>query len=297
MTIETLRGRYRLHRFPPRQRAVSGEPLAASISAADYQRQLMDGFQEGLQKGFAQGMTEGQEQGFSEGHQQGFAEGRRQGYTEGSLAGQQEGRKQFTQAAQPLEAISGKVNDFLAHIERKQREDLLQLVEKVTRQVIRCELALQPTQLLALVEEALAAFPAMPETLQVMLSTEEFNRLRDAVPEKVSEWGLTPSPDLPPGECRVITDKSELDIGCEHRPEHQQSARALKQNYAAYMEIKPLIPLGGYVAGADASVDKAVKMFPAIERFLRQEMRESASLELVQSRLQILFPGVKKAEQ
>lgn len=33
------------------------------------------------------------------------------------------------------------------------------------------------------------------------------------------------------------------------------------------MEIKPLIPLGGYVAGADASVDKAVKMFPAIERF------------------------------
>lgn len=62
-----------------------------------------------------------------------------------------------------LEAITGKVNDFLAHIERKQREDLLQLVEKVTRQVIRCELALQPTQLLALVEEALAAFPTMPE--------------------------------------------------------------------------------------------------------------------------------------
>ncbi|EIG3051186.1 flagellar assembly protein H [Escherichia coli] len=227
MTIETLRGRYRLHRFPPRQRAVTGEPLTTSISAADYQRQLMDGFQEGLQKGFAQGMTEGQEQGFSEGHQQGFAEGRRQGYTEGSLAGQQEGRKQFVEAAQPLEAITGKVNDFLAHIERKQREDLLQLVEKVTRQVIRCELALQPTQLLALVEEALAAFPAMPETLQVMLSTEEFNRLRDAVPEKVSEWGLTPSPDLPPGECRVITDKSELDIGCEHPLE--QCMTALKE--------------------------------------------------------------------
>ena len=60
------------------------------------------------------------------------------------------------------------------------------------------------------------------------------------------------------------------------------------------MEIKPLIPLGGYVAGADASVDKAVKMFPAIERFLRQEMREPASLELVQDRLQILFPIAKR---
>ena len=55
------------------------------------------------------------------------------GYTEGSPAGQQEGRKQFERAAQPLEAISGKVNDYLAHVQRKQREDLLQLVEKVTR--------------------------------------------------------------------------------------------------------------------------------------------------------------------
>ncbi|EEQ9790360.1 flagellar assembly protein FliH, partial [Escherichia coli] len=45
--------------------------------------------------------------------------------------------------------------------------------------------------------------------------------------EKVSEWGLTPSPDLPPGECRVITDKSELDIGCEHRLE--QCMTALKE--------------------------------------------------------------------
>ena len=169
-------------------------------------------------------MTEGQEQGFQEGHQKGHDEGRRQGYTEGSLAGQQEGRKQFEQAAQPLEAISGKVNDYLAHVQRKQREDLLQLVEKVTRQVIRCELALQPTQLLSLVEEAISAFPAMPESLQVLLSNEEFNRIKDAAPEKVAAWGLTPSPDLQAGECRVITDKSELDIGCEHRLEQCMSA-------------------------------------------------------------------------
>ncbi|EPH6565590.1 flagellar assembly protein FliH [Escherichia coli] len=516
MTIETLRGRYRLHRFPPRQRAVTGEPLTASISAADYQRQLMDGFQEGLQKGFAQGMTEGQEQGFSEGHQQGFAEGRRQGYTEGSLAGQQEGRKQFVEAAQPLEAITGKVNDFLAHIERKQREDLLQLVEKVTRQVIRCELALQPTQLLALVEEALAAFPeekahdiligeswlgrvvnglgepldgkgrlngndllpplppsvnpltrrsvdepldvgvkainglltigkgqrvglmagsgvgksvllgmitrqtkadivvvgligergrevkefidhslgadGLAKSIVVVAPADESPLMRLKATElchSIAAWfrdrghhvlllvdsltryamaqreialslgeppatkGYPPSafgmiPKLvesagnsesagsmtaiytvlaegddqqdPIVDCAravldghiVLTRKlaeaghyPAIDIGqsisrCMNQVtslEHQQSARALKQNYAAYMEIKPLIPLGGYVAGADASVDKAVKMFPAIERFLRQEMREPASLELVQSRLQILFPCAKKAEQ
>ncbi|WP_218073059.1 flagellar protein export ATPase FliI [Escherichia coli] len=105
---------------------------------------------------------------------------------------------------------------------------------------------------------------------------------------KLAEAGHYPAIDIGQSISRCMNQVTSL--------EHQQSARALKQNYAAYMEIKPLIPLGGYVAGADASVDKAVKMFPAIERFLRQEMREPASLELVQSRLQILFPNAKKAE-
>ena len=105
---------------------------------------------------------------------------------------------------------------------------------------------------------------------------------------KLAEAGHYPAIDIGQSISRCMNQVTRL--------EHQQSARALKQNYAAYMEIKPLIPLGGYVAGADASVDKAVKMFPAIERFLRQEMRDPASLELVQSRLQILFPIAKKAE-
>lgn len=88
---------------------------------------------------------------------------------------------------------------------------------------------------------------------------------------KLAEAGHYPAIDIGQSISRCMNQVTSLD--------HQQSARALKQNYAAYMEIKPLIPLGGYVAGADASVDKAVKMFPAIERFLRQDMREPAALE------------------
>lgn len=217
--MDTLRGRYRVHRFPPRHALKPSELLTPGISAADFQRQLMDGFQEGVQKGFEQGMKEGHDQGFQEGQQKGQDEGYRAGYAEGSLAGQKEGLAQFTQAAQPLEAIAVQVNDYLAHIQRKQQEDLLQLVEKVTRQVIRCELALQPTQLLALVEEAIAAIPATPESMHVYLSTEEFNRIQNVAPAKVKEWGLAPSADLPPGECRIVTDTSELDVGCEHRLE------------------------------------------------------------------------------
>lgn len=215
--MEKLRGRYRLHRFAPRHTSPFAAVPAPGLSAADFQRQLMDGFQEGMQKGFEQGLAEGHDEGHREGQQKGQEEGYRAGYAEGSLAGQQNGLLQFTQAAAPLETIAAGLNDFLAHAQRKQREDLLQLVEKVTRQVIRCELALQPTQLLALVEEAIAALPATPETLNVYLSTEEFTRIQSVAPAKVKEWSLLPSADLAAGECRIVTDHSELDVGCEHR--------------------------------------------------------------------------------
>lgn len=225
--MQTLRGRYRVHRFPPRHAARS----ESSPGSADFQRQLMDGYQQGLQKGFAEGVSEGQQTGFQEGQAKGQAEGYRQGYAEGSLAGQQAGLAQFTQAAQPLEAIADRLNDYLAHIQRQQREELLQLVEKVTRQVIRCELALQPTQLLALVEEAIAAMPHVPDPLKVCLSMEEFNRIQSVAPEKVAAWGLIASAELSTGECRIVTETSELDIGCGHRLE--QCMTVLKETLAA----------------------------------------------------------------
>ncbi len=72
---------------------------------------------------------------------------------------------------------------------------------------------------------------------------------------------------------------------------HQQAVSQLKRHYAAYMEIRPLIPLGGYIEGADPQVDKAVKCFPAIERFLRQQVDEPAELAQVQAQLAALFPS------
>lgn len=60
---------------------------------------------------------------------------------------------------------------------------------------------------------------------------------------------------------------------------HQASARTLKQLYAEYQSIKPLIPLGGYVAGADPMADRAVHLAPAVTQFLQQEVFDAAPLE------------------
>jgi ATPase FliI/YscN family len=69
---------------------------------------------------------------------------------------------------------------------------------------------------------------------------------------------------------------------------HQRAARTLKQLYAEYQSIKPLIPLGGYVAGADPLADKAVNLSPAITRFLQQEVQDAAPLEKTIADLSVL---------
>ena len=103
---------------------------------------------------------------------------------------------------------------------------------------------------------------------------------------RLAEGGHYPAIDIAQSISRCMSQVTD-------RP-HQQAARQLKQNYASYMDIKPLIPLGGYVPGADPAVDRAVKLFPSIERFLRQDVDDAATLEQTRTRLHTLFPAIKK---
>ncbi|MGB7800231.1 flagellar assembly protein FliH [Buttiauxella sp.] len=223
--------RPRVHKFPPLHRSrqlAGGAPDNVDLHApfldnASLQQQLADGFQEGMKQGFEQGLEEGRGEGYQEGVRLGFDEGMRKGHDEGKLAG----RQMFIEASQPLDGITGQIKQYLAEYETRRRNELLQLVEKVTRQVIRCELTLHPTQLLTLVEEAVNSLAKTPEQLKVCLNSEEFRRISEAEPERAREWGLCADPHMLPGECRVITETTEMDVGCEHRL--QQCVDVLKE--------------------------------------------------------------------
>lgn len=223
----------RLHKFPPlRKRWIQNgmppeEEGTRPLDPAEYQQQMKEGFHNGMNQGFAQGMAEGKEEGYQEGVRLGFDEGMRKGLAEGK----QQARQQFIDAAAPFERITADVKHYLESYEQRRREELLQLVEKVTRQVIRCELALHPTQLLALVDEALTSLPQPPEQVRVLLSREEFQRISEAEPEKARKWGLSADATLEPGECRVVTDTTEMDVGCQHRLD--QCVEVLKENLLA----------------------------------------------------------------
>lgn len=87
----------------------------------------------------------------------------------------------------------------------------------------------------------------------------------------LAEAGHYPAIDVGQSISRCMSQVTER--------EHQLAARTLKQLYAEYQSIKPLIPLGGYVAGADPLADRAVRLSPAIHQFLQQEVQDAALLE------------------
>ncbi|WP_158784510.1 flagellar assembly protein FliH [Pantoea sp. BAV 3049] len=212
--MNKLSGKYRLYHFPPLRKSWPlTEGQQAPLDAAEYQQQLMNGFQQGISDGFQQGVEQGKSQGYEEGLEQGLQAGREQGREEGKRLAHQE----FKRAAEPLDSLVQQLTGAMEEYEQRRRSELLQLVEKVTRQVIRCELALQPTQLLTLVDEVLNSLPEMPKRLRVLMNPEEFARISETEPEKVAEWGLTAEPEMAPGECRVVTESAEMDVGCDHR--------------------------------------------------------------------------------
>jgi len=212
MTIKVIKGssrNWRPYRFPPRSSQAQvnwGDPEAL-------QRAIADGFQEGSEKGYQQGL----EQGRVAGEREGFEKGRLEGFQQGRDEGREQGKRLFDEASQPLEHISEQLREFLMNFERKRRQELLELVKKVSQQVIRCELTLHPTQLLALAEEALATMPSDHGEIRVLLNPEECARIKDLAPERAALWRLVPDENLALGECRVVTAQAEADIGCQQR--------------------------------------------------------------------------------
>jgi flagellar assembly protein FliH len=200
----------RPHRFPPLAQLVanSGQPAGAAANFAE-QPSFAEGFQEGLDRGY----RDGYDSGLQGGRQDGVAAGRE----EGAAAGRREAQERFAQLAAPVDALQDALRHLQHDYQAALRKEVVDLVAKVARQVIRCELALQPVQLLALVDETLASMQPAADGVEVYLNPEELGRISELAPERAALWKLIPDPRLEPGECRVRAGDLEADAGCRQR--------------------------------------------------------------------------------
>ncbi len=72
--------------------------------------------------------------------------------------------------------------------------------------------------------------------------------------------------------------------------QHQQLSRRLKQLYSSYQRSRDLINVGAYVPGSNPTIDEAIRLHPAINQFLQQDINEKSSISESLAVLQSLFP-------
>lgn len=72
-------------------------------------------------------------------------------------------------------------------------------------------------------------------------------------------------------------------------PEHQALATRLRETMAAYQRVEDLINIGAYQKGSNPDVDQAIKLYPKIIDFLRQDTGEHFSFEETLQQLAEIF--------
>ena len=202
---------FRPYHFPPLTHFVAngGASAPSSGSGEDWQGAVADGYRQGQRDGYDVGL----EQGRSEGLESGHAEGVARGYEEG----RQQALAEIEAAVKPVDAMLRALKKLKTEYRNAQRNEVVDLVGKIARQVIRAELALQPVQMLALVDEALAGMPPTRDDVEVLLNPEEMKRIQELDPKRAKKWNLLADPSLVPGECRVKAGDHEVDAGCQNR--------------------------------------------------------------------------------
>jgi flagellar assembly protein FliH len=153
------------------------------------------------------GLADLQEEAHKEAFEQGLQEGR--------AAGQAEVRAQ-------VERLSGMFYDlakpFDALDEEVERE-LMTLAMALARQIVRRELKTDPTQIIGIIREAIAALPVAAREVRVHLHPEDAAVVRQhlAPTENERAWIMIEDPVMARGGCQITSATSRIDARLESR--------------------------------------------------------------------------------
>lgn len=206
---------WRSHRFTALAQLADSNAWAGPGAAPS---QVTSAMHDGYQRGMERGYREGHEAGIRSGMDTGRSEGREEGRLQGLEAGKQEALARFERLAGPVNEIVEALKQMQADYQTAMRKEVIELVAKVARQVIRKEIQMEPTQLLTLVDEALSTMPRVADNeVVVYLNPEDLERIIELEPTQAERWNLWADDKLDPGECRVKAGNREADAGCSQR--------------------------------------------------------------------------------
>lgn len=147
----------------------------------------------------------------AEAHKEAFA----QGLTEGREAGRAEVKAQ-------VERLAGMFYDLAKPFEVLDEEverELLTLAMALARQIVRRELKTDPTQIIGIIREAIAALPVAARDVRVHLHPEDAAVVRENLSPTENEraWTIIEDPVMARGGCQITTSTSRIDARLETR--------------------------------------------------------------------------------
>lgn len=143
-----------------------------------------------------------QEEGFQRGHKEGLAKGL------------QDVQKQ----AARLKSICDLLQAPLRMLDEQVVTEFVSLAMVLARQIIRRELKADPTHIVGIVREVVGQLPISARTVRVHLHPDDAGIFRESIAlDKNSVWQIVDDPSLNHGDCKVMTESSQIDASVERR--------------------------------------------------------------------------------
>ncbi len=138
---------------------------------------------------------------------------REQGYREGHAAGLEVASQEVAARLDALETALNALARPLERLDHRVEEELLGLVQAISRQLVRRELRSDPGEVVGVIRSCLEALPVNCAEVVVRLHPEDARLVRELLqpePEETS-WRIQADPLIERGGCRIVTADSQVD--------------------------------------------------------------------------------------
>jgi flagellar assembly protein FliH len=147
------------------------------------------------------------------------AEAHKEAFEQGLMEGREAGR---TEVHAQVERLAGMFYDLAKPFEQLDAEverELLTLAMALARQIVRRELKADPTQIIGIIREAIAALPVAARDVRVHLHPEDAAVVKQhlAPTENERAWAIVEDPVMARGGCQITSATSRIDARLETR--------------------------------------------------------------------------------
>lgn len=144
-----------------------------------------------------------QQEGFQTGYKQGLAKG----------------ETEIKAKVERLTKILNLLQAPLKSMDESVQVQLVALAVAVARQIVRREIKTDPGHIVAAVRDAVGALPVNVRNIRIHLHPDDSALVRNAITssEAATEWKIVEDPALSRGDCKVVTDTSQVDATVERR--------------------------------------------------------------------------------